>query len=275
MDHVEKYLAWKESYAPRAAFCYKVWLERFYAFHQKETEDLGYEDATNYLNACKVKYKVKTRQYIVSVLKDYFNWLRKTKIKDIPFELIKYPRGEADHHKPIRPEQFEKILKQIDKGTRMGKRDYAILTLFWDTGLRLGELRKLLIEDMDFTSQSAVIVSEKNGGKLRRIFWSDRTNKALIKVIKDRGRGYIFLNYLGCIIDPRTIQRIVKHYANKAEIELTPHCLRTSWATERYRSGIDMRAIQWGLGHANLKTTQIYIQPEDFEMEQKLKGALH
>ena len=277
METIEKYLDWKRTYAQRAAKCYRVWLHRFYEHSGKDSTELVLEDLQSFLLCLEKAYSVGTRKFVITVLKDHCLWLRKMNIVDVPYELIRKPKGIPNHYKPIRKEEYKQILAQTSTKDNIRLRDTVMLRLFFDTGIRVGEMSNMLISNIE--DCSCLIISEKSGGKQRRIFWSEETNKYLKKHLKVRASqdklDWLFISLSTNIrtkLSIQTIQTIIKEYSVKAGVQISCHQLRSTWATERYRNGVDLRAIQWGLGHASIRTTQIYVQPEDSEMEKKLRG---
>lgn len=275
---LDKYIDWKRSYAPTAALCYARWLKRFY--ETLKTDDFTIDDLQKYVSSLEKKYSVGTRRFIIVVLKDYCRWRKNMRIADVPYELLRKPRGATKHYKPIRRYQFEKMLSCVEtRGYyRYKRRDELLLRLLWDTGMRIGEVASLKVEHIDLEDKSAIIKTEKTW-KLRKVFWSEKTNELMKLYLQDRKdikRTSLFFGYCSKNngnLSMRGLQVIVKKYSKFSGLNITAHCLRTSWATRRYRKGVDLRAISHGLGHSSIKTTQIYIQPEDYEIEQKLRAV--
>jgi site-specific recombinase XerD len=151
-------------------------------------------------------------------------------------------------------------------------RDRALLELFFSTGLRLSELCSLN-RDLDLTKDEFSIRGK--GDKVRVVFLSDRareTLRAYLKVRKDFAEP-LFINVSpnttgDMRLTPRSIERIVKHYAVVAGISkrITPHVLRHSFATDLLSNGADIRSVQIMLGHANIATTQVYTHVTDKQL---------
>ena len=144
------------------------------------------------------------------------------------------------------------------------KRDYAILNLFYSSGIRLNELVNLNLNDLDFKRGIVKVLGK--GNKERE---ATLTNEA-IRILKSylitrtlwRGNKSkaVFLSRTGTRITKMNIQRNIERYGKEAGInkKVTPHMLRHSIATHYLNAGMDIRKIQNFLGHESLASTQIY-----------------
>jgi len=171
-----------------------------------------------------------------------------------------------------------------DTSSPLGRRDRAILELFYASGLRLSELVGVGLEDVNLSSRVVRVLGK--GGKERivpfnrsteaaiRAWLNDRESIAAAvrppsrtrfgvtgKVIKSRrGVDPLFLNYQGGRLSTRSVDRLVRKYvaACSTRFGISPHALRHSFATHLLERGADLRVIQELLGHARLSTTQRY-----------------
>jgi integrase/recombinase XerC len=148
-------------------------------------------------------------------------------------------------------------------------RDRAILELLYGSGLRVSELVSLDANDIDRQQQSVRVRGK--GGKERMVPYGSKAREALEvywpvretlrrKNSSDAQRQPVFLNLQGGRLTARSVGRMVKAYARRAEISwnLHPHSLRHAFATHLLADGADLRAIQELLGHRSLSTTQRY-----------------
>ena len=144
------------------------------------------------------------------------------------------------------------------------------MEVLFSTGLRVSELIKLDRDKVDLDRREFGIVGK--GGKARVVFLSQRAVKWIEDYIQVREDKYkpLFIRHKGKV-DPsmgdeklrltvRTVQRIIKKYGEKMKlpVEVTPHVLRHSFATDLLMAGADLRSVQEMLGHKNVSTTQIY-----------------
>jgi site-specific recombinase XerD len=153
--------------------------------------------------------------------------------------------------------------------TIQGKRDKAILEVLFSTGLRISELTHLDRDKLDLDRREFGVVGK--GGKARVVFLSSRAAdwvKQYLLARKDSSKA-LFVRHRNADevsdgeklrLTPRSIQRMMKKYVRKIKlpIEVTPHVLRHSFATDLLMAGADLRSVQEMLGHKNVATTQIY-----------------
>ena len=141
-------------------------------------------------------------------------------------------------------------------------RDYAILQVFLQTGIRVSELANLTIEDIDFV-KPAITVRGK-GSVEREIALEKKGVHALKSYLVVRPQSLssrVFLNYMGEPISERGIRKLVVKYRKEAGItkKASCHTLRHTFATYKAEKGVSAYQLQQWLGHANLNTTQIYV----------------
>jgi len=218
--------------------------------------------------------KRRTQNYYMIALRAFLKFLRKREIECISpekIELAKLPERELDL---ITPTELNRLLAAAE-GTELREvRDKAMLELFFSTGLRVSELCALN-SDLDLTQDSFSVRGK--GDKVRAVFVSPAAKGAVASYLKARKdmEEALFVNIpLGKSIPsrltPRSIERIIKHYATKAGItkKVTPHVLRHSFATDLLNNGADIRSVQQLLGHASINTTQIYTHITDSRLRE-------
>jgi len=147
-----------------------------------------------------------------------------------------------------------------------GRRDLAILELFYSSGLRLSELTGLNLSDLDLLSDQVKVRGK--GRKERLVPLGSRASRALRGYLQQRDeaprppkgdRQAVFVGPRGRRLTPRTVQRVVHRALDRVGAEgLKTHSLRHTFATHLLDAGADLRAVQELLGHASLSTTQIY-----------------
>ena len=156
------------------------------------------------------------------------------------------------------------------------KRDRAILELFFSTGLRVSELCKLKIENINLKKDEFTVRGK--GSKLRVVFLSNDARRAIEEYLKSRldTNPFLFISHDKASsgreeqesLTPRSVQRLVQKYSKVAGItkEVTPHTLRHSYATDLLMNGADIRSVQAMLGHASITTTQVYTHITDQQL---------
>ncbi|MFQ3611335.1 MAG: site-specific tyrosine recombinase/integron integrase [Fimbriimonadales bacterium] len=160
-------------------------------------------------------------------------------------------------------------------------RDGAILELLYATGLRVSELARLDVNDVDF-EQRAIRVLGK-GKKERIVLFGTPAHEALSQYLQSvrpqlinptKPTRALFLNAQGGRLTPRSIHRLVKRYGTLIGGDISPHTLRHSFATHMLEGGADLRTVQELLGHARLSTTQVYTHTTLDRLRQTLNKAL-
>ena len=220
----------------------------------------------------------------LSAIRTFVKFLRREDlIEDDPSSLVAAPRKPETIPAHLSVNEMTRLLEMPDASTPLGRRDRAILELFYASGLRLSELVGLGIEDVNLSARMVRVLGK--GRKERLVPFNTSTADALRAWLKDRtmtgqrteGRGQraesggqgkhargvaapLFLNYRGGRLSTRSVDRLVRRYVALcgAKFGISPHALRHSFATHLLANGADLRAIQELLGHARLSTTQRY-----------------
>ena len=216
----------------------------------------------------------------IAAIKSYFHYLEtKVKIiKDNPARELETPKINKRHPVYLTLDQSKDLLSAIDG--RNKERDYAIISLFLNCGLRLSELVGINISKI----QGDILTVIGKGNKERTVY----LNPACIKSINcyllirpkegilESDKDALFLSERKKRIDKRTIELLVKKYISNTvglyNNIYTPHKLRHTAATLMYKYGhVDIRALQEILGHESVATTQIYTHLD----EDKLRKAVN
>lgn len=212
----------------------------------------------------------KTQGYHAIALRSFLRWLIKNDYKVMSPDKIDLPKIEDRQIKFLNGEQIDRLLNSPTLSTIQGKRDKAILEVFYSTGLRVSELISLDRDKIDLKRREFGVVGK--GGRARAVFLSSRASEWIQKYLAARKDRYtpLFIRHKGKIgpttpdekmrLTARSVQRLIKGYARKIKlpVEATPHIIRHSFATDLLMAGADIRSVQEMLGHKNIQTTQIY-----------------
>ena len=171
------------------------------------------------------------------------------------------------------------LLAQPNPRYPTGQRNQTMLRLMLDSGLRLSEVVNLTWRHVDLMT-GKIHVREGKGAKDRVLWVGENTLEALQKWKERQVNGtghcpdHVFTTLDGKPLGVRYVQRMVKRYASKAEINktVTPHTLRHTFATDLLRATKNVRLVQKALGHSSLATTQIYTHIVDDELEDAMKS---
>ncbi|MCB1024799.1 MAG: tyrosine recombinase XerC [Acidobacteria bacterium] len=207
-------------------------------------------------------------------LRTFFQFLvREGKLESNPAKLVATPRIERKLPTHLTIEDAIRFIETPDLETDLGKRDRAILELIYGTGMRVGELVKINIRDIDFKEKLVRVTGKRN--KQRILPFGDPALQSLMYYLNEarpvflnncppseRDENVVFLNYQGTRLTTRSVGRMVDKYIKQCSDikDISPHSLRHSFATHLLDQGADLRDIQELLGHARLSTTQIYTQ---------------
>lgn len=274
--YIQEFLGWKATYAIRASVTYRRWLDRF-------REVVGDRDISDYTTDDYVKYSEflrrnsyspSTVQYATIVLKNFFQYFKNKGEKCLSPEIIKVPRVQSKSHCAVTEENFEKIISNIPTSDFRSLRDLLIISLLWDTGMRVSELCDLDVVHID-ENQCQTVIGTKKAFKKRIIVWSNQTHNLLMKYMPIRNNlptmsSALFMGNTRAHgwthrLTPRSIQRMITHYVRLAGIteKITPHSFRHGWAHKRRDQKAPLSFIQRGLGHQNPVSTFVYNQYTD------------
>jgi integrase/recombinase XerC len=215
----------------------------------------------------------------LSAIRTFVKFLRREDlIEDDPATLVASPKVPETIPAHLTVNEMNRLLEMPDASTPLGRRDRAILELFYASGLRLSELVGLDMEDVNLSGRMVRVLGKGRKERLVpfngatadaiRAYFTDRASAPLARIPKPearpRGRrgarSAMFLNYRGERLSARSVDRLVRRYVAEcgAKFGISPHALRHSFATHLLANGADLRAIQELLGHARLSTTQRY-----------------
>jgi integrase/recombinase XerC len=217
----------------------------------------------------------------LAAIRTFGRYLRREGIVEgDPAALVGTPKREHRLPSHLGEGEMSKLMEMPDISTALGRRDRAILELFYASGLRLSELVGLNLEDLNLSSRMVRVLGK--GGKERilpfnksaetaiRAWLSDlegwnQISEAPVRIRKGltaprRRAQPLFVNYQGGRLSTRSVDRLVRKYVASCSTRfgISPHALRHSFATHLLERGADLRAIQELLGHARLSTTQRY-----------------
>lgn len=217
----------------------------------------------------------------LAAIRSFGRYLRREQqIDGDPAALVGTPKLEQKIPAHLEVNEMEQLLATPDIATPLGRRDRAILELFYASGLRLSELVALDVEDADLNGR--LVRVHGKGGRQRIVPFNRSAAKAIRGYLRDRDAlqanarsnppparpsrrartrtNPLFLNYRGGRLSTRSVDRLVRRYVSACSVRLgiSPHALRHSFATHLLERGADLRSIQELLGHARLSTTQRY-----------------
>lgn len=255
---------------------YRADLEQFIVFMEKLNNCMGKEEINRYLQFVHGKYKQKTVKRKIASVKAFFRYLEDEEIIELdPFHKIKTKFKEEMVLPKIIPRAvIEQLLDYLykewsnpvhtDWQKKLLLRDIAVVELLFATGLRISELCHL--QSVFFEPQLGTLCIQGKGGKERYLQIANGEVLALLNAYREAfgedicKHGYFFVNRYGQPLSDQAARRMIHRHAEAihAEMNITPHMFRHSFATFLMEEDVNIRYIQKMLGHSSITTTQIY-----------------
>ncbi len=280
---INEYLGWKRTHAPVAASRYKVWIERFQRFTNKAPEYLTIGDWTAFADTLDGCFAPKSVQYALNIIHNYLRfWQEQGRLRNLPLYLARVPKAIVASHNAIEENEYRQMIKILRDQGQSALRDLAIVMLLHDTGIRVGELMSLEIENIE-EDASATIQSEKTVER-RRVFWNRDTDDVLHQLIVERINSEAKSDWLFVPknnsgeekpLKTRSVQRMISRISKAAGIsrKISPHSFRHGYIHRLAALSVPDAIIAQLVGHGSPHTISHYTKlsrPEFKEFAQKL-----
>lgn len=203
----------------------------------------------------------------LAAIRSFFQFcLKRGWLEDNPAKVVTTPKTEKHVPAFLSEDEMEKFLELPKEDDVLVVRDRAILELFYATGIRLGELVGINLED--FNLGERMLRVRGKGKKERLVPFGRKAEESVAAYLRLRrtipkmslDEKALFINYQGTRISARSVERMMAKYVRRTAIrrKISPHSLRHSFASHLLSRGADLRVIQELLGHESLATTQKY-----------------
>lgn len=267
----KQYLKLEKSLSTNTVEAYLTDLEKLIIFLEetgKDIETVRLEDLEAFSAGLHdIGIHPRSQARILSGIRTFFRFLLLDGYReDDPSELLESPQIGRHLPEVLTIEEIDRMLECIDKSTRKGQRNAAIIETLYGCGLRVSELCNLKLSDL-YLKEEFIKVNGK-GNKQRLVPISPRAIHELKLYFNWRNEGlikkdfedYVFISRFGKNISRIMVFHIIKELAEAAGIKkiISPHTLRHSFATHLLEGGANLRAIQAMLGHESIGTTEIY-----------------
>ena len=250
-------------------------------------EKITLEDIHAYLFYLKNNFnsKAATRARKVASIRVFFNYLcnKSGMIDKNPAQNLETPKQDKRIPKYLSLDDSKKLLEAATNiDDRNKERDFAIITLFLNCGMRLSELVGINFKDINFNDCKLSVIGK--GNKERTIYLNKACMNAINSYIavrprdgvKSNSRDALFLSERKERISNRTVQYIVKQELQRAGLDTNKysvHKLRHTAATLMYQYGnVDIRALQELLGHESISTTEIYTHVDNSQVRNAVES---
>ena len=198
-------------------------------------------------------------------LRVFFNWLDRDYLLDKnPMKKVRLLKTHRTAKEYIADEAFRKLIGNLDKSYYPEHRDFAMIMLMIDSGMRLGECSLLTAENLDLTGHKIFLPAEiTKGRKDRVVYFSPKTERVLRRWLQYKDRyvetAYLFpIKSTGSPVQITTFETNFKHYLQRAGLseKISPHCLRNNFAKRCLMSGMDIYTLSKLLGHSSVQVTE-------------------
>ena len=204
---------------------------------------------------------------ILSGIRSFYRFLiMEDYLESDPTELLESPQTGFKLPEVMTVEEIDLLIGSIDRGTKEGQRNRAILETLYSCGLRVSELCNLKLSELYF--EEGFIKVEGKGSNQRLVPISPRAIKEIRLYFTDRNlmkikpgfEDFVFISNFGKNISRIMVFHIIKELAERIGLKkkISPHTFRHSFATHLLEGGANLRAIQCMLGHESIGTTEIY-----------------
>lgn len=267
----KQYLRLEKSLSDNTVMAYMSDLEKLTLYLAEEKiniTDVTLDDLENFAAGLRdIGIHPRSQARILSGIRSFFQFLLLDGyIEQDPSELLESP--QIGKHLPdiLNVEEIDSLIGAIDRSTREGQRNCAILETLYSCGLRVSELCNLKISDL-YLDEGFIKVDGK-GSKQRLVPISPKAIKEIRNYFPFRNEGlikpdfedFVFISRFGKNISRIMVFHVIKELADKIGLKkaISPHTFRHSFATHLLEGGANLRAIQSMLGHESIGTTEIY-----------------
>lgn len=253
-------------------------LQRFNRYLERQEQPTTTEAVTprilrEFVADSRETYAPETVRGNVRVLKTLFRFgVREGLIDSDPTARVPVPKVPQTDYEVLEPDDIETLLRACDLKTYLGVRDYAVVLVLYDSGIRASELTGLRDEDIDY--ERGLLSVFGKGAKDRRVPVSSRTLRAIRRYQHKRNARFtdtprLFLNHRGADLTRSGLLQLLKTLGERTGLEVYTHQLRHSFAVESLRNGAREFDIQDCLGHASLQTTRVYARQSAVQLREQ------
>ena len=219
---------------------------------------------TNYLYTVSLE-KASSISRKISAIRGFYRYLANYNIENDSFSLLKLPKKAKRLPHYFEYNELTCLFDSVPLNTPLVERNALILEMLYATGIRVGELVNIKLNDINHSEKTIKILGK--GNKERIVYYNKVTENRLMLYLNDgfiklnkKNSNYLFLNNFGGNLTTRGVEKILDEVIKKTQLtkHITPHMLRHSFATHLLNDGCDLLSVQELLGHESLSATNIY-----------------
>ena len=219
---------------------------------------------TNYLYTVSLE-KASSISRKISAIRGFYRYLANYNIENDSFSLLKLPKKAKRLPHYFEYNELTCLFDSVPLNTPLGERNALILEMLYATGIRVGELVNIKLNDINHSEKTIKILGK--GNKERIVYYNKVTENRIMLYLNDgfiklnkKNSNYLFLNNFGGNLTTRGVEKILDEVIKKTQLtkHITPHMLRHSFATHLLNEGCDLLSVQELLGHESLSATNIY-----------------
>jgi len=265
------YLRFEKRYSQHTLISYQNDLEQFFSFLYAQFNEVALEQITAvYIRSWLAELKTdnisaKTINRKISSLKSFFKFLMKQGvIKQTPMTTVVSPKINKRLPSFVEEKNTNTLFTYVEFGDDWkGKTEQLILSLFYNTGMRLSELINLKEKQVDEDYSQLKVLGKGNKERIIPVskeLLKEIKNYMAQKPVKLKGVAEVFVNEKGKSLYPKYVYNTVKKYLGMVTTlkKKSPHILRHTFATHLMNNGADLNAVKELLGHSSLAATQVY-----------------
>ena len=274
MENINKYLEYlkyQKNYSDYTINSYKTDILEFLDYLEREDlnyKEVVYSDIRFYLMYLKEE-RNDTNSSIdrkLSALRGFYKYMANENIiKSNIFSLVNGPKKDKKLPRYFEYNESEELFNACDISTPLGQRDLLILEMLYATGVRVGELVNIKVNDINRSERKILILGK--GNKERIVEYGDYCEEILKLYLKDGyislnkdNSEYLLLNKNGGVLTERGVRYLLDKIIKNTSINknISPHMIRHSFATHLLNEGCDLLTVQKLLGHESISATQVY-----------------
>ena len=286
-DLINEYIAYLrlKKLSNNTVLAYKRDLKKVIKYFESKDLDminLKSDDLQNYLDdLVNEDAKASTISRQAASLRSFYKYLlRNSRIDESPAEGLDIPKPKKSLPGILTTKEIELFLSQPNEKSLKGVRDKAMLEFAYATGMKASEITSLSIKDINLTDEYVVCEQDYRKrviplGKISIDAIRTYLEESRPFLIKNEMEDSLFVNLNGEQLTRQGFWKIIKYYKEQAQIEkdINPYVLRHSFATHLLQNGADLNAIQNMMGHADISSTQIYLQFLNEDISKEYKNA--